>query len=369
MNKGIYDVIREHLKDFHIVDCVIRSRNCIYIMFQNEYAEGEKIRFRAGFCYPKTERVWGFDGYYGFDESKSCVIPNGPVIVVDFCGQVISQTGETERASDFDTEVGIPIIDQVSVMRVVEIDGRAHMAGTLRTVFRRESSGVWTCLFGNDLALRDVEDRQDRAFGFNDIGGFAADDIYACGGKGDLCHYDGKRWDVIDCPTNQNLSALCCAGNGKVYVGGRKGILLEGRGDAWKVVRSNGPMIVRTEWFGDRLYLATEQGLYEYHDGSVGSAPGLSGLISDIGTPEPVLNKRLKNLLRKGGAGDEAIELVSMSGFSKEEGILTPGALHSLSTDGELLLVGGADTVVVFDGVDWRTLYARYGAKGGSLDL
>lgn len=368
MKKGIYDQLREALREFDIVNCAIRSKNCIYIFFQHDTDEDDEdadILFRAGFYYPMTERVWGFDGFRNVYKGKSCVIPNGPVVVVDFNGQVFSQTGETEKKSKFEFEERLPLIRQVSVMQVREIAGYAYMSGTLRTVFRRESPGKWKCLFGNDLAVRDEEKKQGRSLGFHDIDGFAADDIYACGGEGDLCHYDGRRWDVLDSPTNQDFLSLCCAGNGKVYVGGMKGTLVEGRGDEWKVVSQGGDKWIRSmAWFKDRLYLATDQGLCEYNDDRVRPAAGLSGIA--IGS-ETASGKRIKKLMREAGASEEAIDLTNLADSSKEA-ILAPAALHTLSTDGELLVLGGADKVAVFDGKDWRILYAPYGINmGGSL--
>ncbi|WP_133512312.1 hypothetical protein [Candidatus Thiosymbion oneisti] len=390
MKIGIYEEMRERLRGFSIIDCTIRSKDCIYIFFENnpdQDDEDAELIFRAGFYYPKTERVWGYKEYFSFYRAKSCVLPppNGPVVVVDFDGNVISQTGDTDRGSGFALEEPIPLIPNVSVMRVREIAGQAYMAGTLRTVFRREGPGEWTCLSGNDLAVRDEEDRLHLRFGFKDIDGFAADDIYACGGRGDLCHYDGRRWEVIDCPTNQYLAAICCAGNGKVYVGGDDGMLIEGRGDKWQVIGEDtegfgtdgdpetagmGADIVCMAWYRDRLYLGTDQGLYEYYEGRVRRTPGLSGLVPTSGGdegPEPKINERVQELLRTGGADEEAVDLVSMPVEPAGEGILML-AVDSLSTDGELLVVNGDDKVVVFDGVRWKILYSPYGLdEGGSL--
>ncbi|WP_133512391.1 hypothetical protein [Candidatus Thiosymbion oneisti] len=390
MSIGVYEGMRERLRGFSIVDCSIRSKDCIYILFQNhpdEDDEDAELLFRAGFYYPQTERVWGYDAFIGPYRVKSCVLPppNGPAIVVDFKGQVLSQTGDTNRGSGFDFEAPIPLIRQVSVLRMREIAGQAYMAGTLRTVFRREGPDNWTCLSGNDLAVRDEEDQQNWDFGFEDIDGFAADDLYACGGEGDLCHYDGRRWEVIDCPTNQYLYAICCAGNGKVYVGGDDGMLIEGRGDLWQVVGEDtegfswdgdpetagmGANIVCMAWYQNRLYMGTNKGVYEYSGGEVQRTPGLSGFVPNFGAedPEPKINERVQELLRTGGADEEAVDLVSMPVEPVGEGILAPGGLHSLSTDGELLVVGGADEVVVFDGVSWKILYSPYGFdEGGSL--
>ncbi len=364
MNIGIYELLREHNKGFHILDCAVRSKDCIYIMFQNHFDENTEVLFHAGFYYPKTERVWGYDGFSDFYECRSCVLQNGPVIVVDSNGAVLSQTGETSHDTNFQIEESIPTIPNVMVLSVKNIDGKVYMAGTLRTVFRREGPNKWTCLFGNDLKVRDEEDKQGRDFGFEDIDGFAADDIYACGGDGDLWHYDGKNWQEIDCPTNKSLYAICCAGDGKVYVGGHSGILMEGRGDKWKVLLDKVPWIKRMEWFKDRLYLATKRGLYIYHNGQLTNPLGGISLLS---RPESESEKRVKKLLVKAGGDKEMIDLVMTTEVSDEK-IVAPSSLHTLSTDGNLLVVGGRDSVVVFDGENWKKLYSQYGVNvGGAL--
>jgi len=385
MDIGVYKEFQEHLKNFSIVSIVIRSPDCIYILFENNRDlddEDAELIFRAGFYYPKTDRKWGYNGFLDFYKARACVLPppdNG-LIIVDFDGEVITQHGLTHN-SDFNIEERINLIPQVSVMRVRAISGKAFIAGTLRTVFCREGPNHWICLSGNDLMLRDEKKRQRRDFGFNDIGGFELNDIYACGNGGDLCHYDGKQWNAIDCPTNKKLISLHCAPNGTVYIGGQDGLLIEGRDDRWQIIGRDtrgfttdgsreqagmGATIKDMVWYRDRLYLATDQGVYEYVDGHIQRTPGVNGLIPHP-EAEQTINPRLQQLLLEAGASESAVQLAALPQPSSES-ILGPAALHSLSTDGELLLVGGADKVAVFDGTCWRILYAPYGIEaGGSL--
>ena len=389
MNKGIYHIMQEHLKGFSIVSTVIRNRNCIYVLFENDrdpFDEKSKLFFRAGFFYANTERKWGYEEFGNFYKARACVLPSpdNNLVCVDFDGDVITQSGVTSNTG-FQIEKKIPLIRQVSVMRVREIGGKAFIAGTLRTVFRREGTNHWTCLSGNDLAVRDEKEKQKRNFGFNDIGGFSLHDIYACGDGGDLCHYNGVQWNVVDIPTNEELLALCCTPHGTVYIGGRDGLLIEGRDDRWQIVGQDTPgfttdgsqeqagmgaTIKDMIWYRDRLYLATDQGVYEYANGHIQRTPGIHALISHPAegkTGDPLLNERLQNLLIKAGADKLAVSLAALP-KPPSQSLLAPAALHSLSTDGNLLVVGGADKVAVFDGNHWRILYAPYGIEaGGSL--
>jgi hypothetical protein len=387
MNKGIYDTMQEHLKGFSIVSTIIRSSDCIYILFENNRElddEEAQILFRAGFFYSSTVRKWGYKEFINFYKARACVLPSpdNNLVCVDFKGNVITQTGITSNTG-FNIEEKIPLIRQVSVMNVREIGGKAFIAGNLRTVFRREGPNNWVCLFGNDLALRDEKQRLNRSFGFYDIGGFSLNDIYACGDDGDVCHYDGTKWMVINVPTNKDLLAIhCCASNGKVYMGGRDGLLIEGRADEWQIIGKNTPgfstdgsqeqagmgaTIKDMVWYKDRLYMATDQGLYEYIDGGIQRTLGLNVLIpnpNEEELSEPLLNERVQELLVLAGADENVVSLASLP-EPKTEGILGPAALHSLSTDGELLVLGGADKVAVYDGETWRILYAPYGIDAG----
>lgn len=372
MNIGIYDKLREHVKDLFINSCSIRSQNCIYIIFgdgKGYFDEGDKDFFAAVY-YPKTERVWRGDSFINIYKGKSCILPNGPVVIVDFDGQVITQTGEFEQKTQFDLEERIPLIEQINVNQVREIAGQAYIAGNLRTVFRREGPNEWTCLSGNDIAVRDESRRQKRRFGFKDIDGFTAEDIYTCGRGGDLFHFNGQDWNEIDCPTNVDLLSICCAGNGKVYVGGMKGMLLEGRDDEWEVIGKCGSSWIKSmAWYKDKLYLATDTGPYEYHNGKIQRVPGLSGLsfIPDEESPDEQSNKRIKKLLTEAGADEGTAELAINTEITNK-GILAPAALHTVCTDGELLVLGGAEKVAVYDGTTWKILYTSYGIDmGGSL--
>lgn len=370
MNTGVYDKMREILKKYHVSNCSIRSKDCIYIIFEDHQEDDKNadVLLSAGFYYPKTERVWGCDGFRNVYKGKSCVLPNGPAILVDYNGQVLLQTGETEKKTKFKFEKRLPLIRQISVLQVREIDGKAYMAGTLRTVFRREGPNKWTCLSGNDLAVRDEEDKEERSYGFEDIDGFTANDIYACGGEGDICHYDGKEWTEVPCPTNVDLMSICCAGNGKVYAGGIEGYLIEGRGDSWKVIHKGGNLWIESlAWYKDKLYLATGMGLYEYHNGKIERTPGLSG-ISIREEEDTNSQKRIKNMLAENGADKDMVEFTDRISVSNE-GVLAPSGLHTVCTDGELLVLGGRDSVVVFNGESWKMLYATYGDKGGFLDF
>jgi|GEM_PF-2500813 len=383
MNQERYKGMQKRLEDFSIIYSCIRNKNSIYILFENNYEwddEDAEVILRTGFFYPKTEKQWGFEQLENFYSPQACVLP-APAhtfVAVDVKGQVVTQTGITTNTG-FNIEETIHLIPQIYVMSVREIGGAAFIAGTLRTVFRREGPNHWTCLSGNNLGVREQAAKQKRNFGFNDIGGFGLNDIYACGDDGDLCHYNGKQWKTLNCPTNKKLTALCCASNGKVYIGGNDGLLIEGRGDEWQIIAKGtqgfttdgsreqvgmGAKIIDMTWYKDRLYIATDQGLYEYAKDRIKRTPGINALIphpdeEKTKTSEPLLNERIEKLLVQMGADESAVNWFK-SMHELPEGILCPAALCSLNTDGELLLLAGGDKVAIYDGETWRILYEPY---------
>ncbi|HEW98796.1 MAG: hypothetical protein DRR16_16530 [Candidatus Parabeggiatoa sp. nov. 3] len=370
MNPEIY----KEMEDFYIISSCIGSNKCIYILFENHYDdfdEDAKPMCRIGFFYPETEEQWGYVGFGNFCHPMTCVLPAPyhTFIAVDEKGQVVTRTGVTSDV-DFNIEERIPLIHRTYVNRVREIDGAAFIVGTVGTVFRREGPNNWTCLYGNDVdSLND--EQKNRFLSFYDIGGFDLNDIYACGNNGHLYHYNGEQWRTIDCPTNEDMKALCCAPNGKVYIGGRNGMVIEGREDEWQIIDRPDPYglipedgmlstnVIDMTWYKDRLYIAAEQGVYEYTEGRIKRSPSINIFYpEEVKLGEPLLNDRIKKFLVQAGADESTVDLWgSLPELPQHGGILCPSHLRCFSTDGELLLLAGDEQVVVYNGDTWQRLY------------
>ena len=156
------------------------------------------------------------------------------------------------------------------------IGDHVYACGTLRKVFRRDDIGEWTDITDPDQhpnlfkRLRFLKERDGKYSnsyaGFADIDGFSEEDIYA-GGRHDLWRYDGERWHEIQLPQYPNIKSVVCAKDGYVYVTGRNGPLVRGRGDEWEILDIPALDYNEMAWFDGKLWLASDYELGVYENG------------------------------------------------------------------------------------------------------
>lgn len=132
---------------------------------------------------------------------------------------------------------------------VSEIGGKAHAVGHCGAVYRLDELTQWTR----------IDDGLSPDFMIEAIHGFDGSDVYAAGFRGALWHFDGQKWTKRDLPTNANLNAVKCAGNGTVYLGGQGGILVRGREDTWETIDQEEMTddVWDIEWFEEELYVSS----------------------------------------------------------------------------------------------------------------
>jgi hypothetical protein len=374
MNIGVYKGFQEHTKGFHPVSCAIEKENSIYIVFEKDVVdEGEELRSMVAFYRPASERVWGAKGYEHCYREKSCILPHSDtrILVVDWHGKVIvkQQPDTPALKPTFTIEETIPIAGNCPIMQLRHIAGKAYVAAHWRTVFRRDGPNNWTCLRGNDQKEIEEFKKHNRVYGFNDIGGFSEDDIYACGGNGDLMHYDGKEWRQLYCPINEELLSICCASDDLVYIGSDRGTLVAGRGDQWEVLKSRAPEEINDlAWFKGRLYMTCRTyGINELYKGKIRTTPGTTGMGQAVKPGR--LSDGNRRALKKAGAEEAGIDLVDILEIPTST-VLAPASAHTLATNGSILLAAGVDGVIAFDGSGWQVLYSPFPAQtGGCLEF
>lgn len=156
-----------------------------------------------------------------------------------------------------------------------------------RQVYKRVDEKKWQ-------AMNAAAPTGSDAVGFEAIDGYSEDEIYTVGWNGEIWQFDGKKWHDRSTPTNLVLTCVCCTPK-TVYVGGQKGTLLRGRGDAWELIDFKEQVDVDIWdlcWFNDKLYVATITGLYTLKGNSledVDFGEGGTPMCYSLSTAEGVL--------------------------------------------------------------------------------
>jgi len=158
-----------------------------------------------------------------------------------------------------------------SLRSVCAIAGTGYAVGFQGTVLRLENPRLWTRL----------DDGLPRDFDIEAMDGFGSAELYAVGFNGALWQFDRRRWIRRDLPTNATLNAVKCGGDGTVYIGGKGGIVVRGRGDTWALVEQDATTedVWDLEWFEDALYASTMLGVFRLNGDALGEV--------DFGADEP----------------------------------------------------------------------------------
>lgn len=318
---------RDTFAGYHITDCAVRDRDCVYLLLRETLPEEEassawdfEIKTRLAVLFlqktePKDRR--GHQGLADFRKPRVGVsrspLPQGLVVASN--GSVWAM-GSKKKGLE---KLPQPEDRRLGIQKVRCLFGWAYAVGAEREVFRRVDIGNWERL---SLGLPPPEPEivdVDALFdvGFRDIDGFAEDDLYAVGGRGDVWRYDGKIWRVCEFPSNWPLVTVCCAPDGQVYITGEGGTIFQGRGDVWKRVWQDDMMVPYNDslWFQGKLWLASDYRLAVFENGTVERA--------------------------------------------QHDGENVPAFGHMDVADG-ILVVAGPDTVRLFDGTTWRVLVRPY---------
>ncbi|ENA2701211.1 hypothetical protein ABF088_001539 [Salmonella enterica] len=192
------------------------------------------------------------------------------------------------------------------------IEGYAWSVGMGRKIYKRTDTGQWNKV---DTGFPVIEPNTDQ--GFVDLDAFNELDMYAVGGQGDVWRYDGHQWIMCGFPSNEQLSAVVCAPDGNVYLGGEGGNLWVGRENTWKIVYEGQSTILWNEmrWFDNKLWLASDY-MLKVWDGEVLKRP--------MDNNKPVV----------------------LSG-------------HIDARD-DILVVAGGHTIDLYDGREWKSIMKPY---------
>ena len=149
-----------------------------------------------------------------------------------------------------------------AMSQIRAIGSSVYACGAHGQVYRRDPSGRWQHL---DPAL--IDRSEDQPLTLNGIDGSAEDDIFAVGYGGRIVHWDGRRWEELDSPTNLHLERVCSVGRGEAYICGNEGTLLHVLGEGIMDLSADMPAHF---WgltvFEGRPYACTLTGIYALAD-------------------------------------------------------------------------------------------------------
>ncbi len=257
----------EALAGYDLSGCAVRRRSIISFWGQRgSDPDPLEVRpTRVFFFYPEKpeERRWGWSEPAETRGFRGCAVtvPEERWVFVADDGEVYVVGGGVNGFEE-------PISKSLTFFSNVKgIGGRAVAVGPRRTVFVRDAPNEWRQLA--EGLLPEDERTNLESSGFSDVDGFSDSDMYACGGLGDLWHFDGSRWTRVDVRTNDNLWRLCCARDGNVYViAGRRSVLV-GRNESWSIVRQDqtDEGLESIVDYQGRVIVSTQSALFEVVDG------------------------------------------------------------------------------------------------------
>jgi hypothetical protein len=315
-----------YLKGYDVIGCAVRSRDVFCFVTQEDYTkragwrggeapEDVKQRFVPYIEARPEGRRWSAADLTGFAGALTgfCPAPPKPHVVAVSANGGVYVTG----SGDSYMERIVSAVDdgpkRGAILRLKQIGAHLYACGNGRTVCRREGQDRWSTL-RSAVPEAHLFERE----GFDDLDGFSEEDIYAAGGDGDIWRFDGRTWQRCGFPSNLPLSAVCCAGDGSVYVGGLLGTLFKGRGGRWSKIHEGELFLPFKDlvWYDGRVWCTNDYGLWTIE--------------GDTCTPAPVSSE------------------------------ITVCAGHLSTRDGVLLVAGRGGAAFFRDG-QWNVLFHSFG--------
>ena len=231
----------------------VGQRDLVWVLAQDEGGHTSRfLQYKAGKWKHLAFRWSGI-------ALTATVEPRKDLIVVGAAGQALHGTPTGFADEHLDPSKSGPEFN--GVIRDARFIGPNVIAvGMSRQAYRREQTGRWVHIDRGVLATpRDM-------VGFNAVDGFAPEDLYAVGLKGEIWHHDGQNWRQEKSQTQVALHRVRCfpGENGGVYACGAGGALLRRGADGFEVLArgSTSDNLYGLEWFEGKLYVAGLTALY-----------------------------------------------------------------------------------------------------------
>ena len=169
-------------------------------------------------------------------------------VAIGFDGQF----WEIENGSLAET-LGQISAEDISPRSLAVVEETIYAVGMGRIVLRRERLNLWTPIGPAPATAA------EGVIGFEDMAGYATDEMYAVGWQGEIWWRDNATWRQVDSPVSANLNAVYCGDDGVVYAVGDNGTMLRGRHETWAVVETGrDENLMDVCYFDNTVYVATD---------------------------------------------------------------------------------------------------------------
>ncbi len=250
--------MKKSISEFEITGCFVRNRGSISFVGQqwnidDPLVPHETAIFTCNIENP-SEIVWDLSEIGTTTGLHGCPVhkPSEAWVFITDLSDVYAITDTNARWEEKVVE-NYPLY----TLQAKCIDGFAYALGP-NSIHRRDGRSSWSKL---------EKGLNTESVSFDDIDGFSGNEIYACGGYGELWRYDGDTWSKTQLPTSLRVKYVCCGGDGYVYVvTAAKNAILRGKGEVWEQIKkgkSKSQRLGAITWFGDRLLLLTTRTIYE----------------------------------------------------------------------------------------------------------
>ncbi|GAA4278319.1 beta propeller repeat protein [Aquimarina mytili] len=249
---------KEDLEDFKghsIYKGIVRYNDLYYFLTTND--NNQEVRL---FTLDREEL--GFDDIsFNFISASVCYQPNEKFIALGTTGEVIC-IGGGEAGEESPIPISKGLLKEVRGIA----QGKAFAVGSGRQAYCRDDADHWIRIDHTAQQFSKEIDPIDTCW--ESIDGFDEDDIYVAGWLGEIWHYNGKKWQLLESPTDLDLTRIRCADDGTVYACGQMGTLIKIENKKCSIIDQNltEDTFYGMAWFQGKLYCSTMHNVY-YYDG------------------------------------------------------------------------------------------------------
>lgn len=249
------------LKGWGFYDCTIAGEEYGFVLMRNGFeniAEGEE--YRAQFLVKAHDTFRNLESEFLGASNISCIPKNknNLFLMIDVYGRsLFSDTDDRTLGAEDKIKTKLPKTDIVSAfMNIVRVEQQLFAVASPSGIYRRIDDSKW-----KREKLPILFDKSDLAIQMHDLSGFSLTDMYAVADEGYAWHFDGKKWQQIMLPTNEDLENVCCTDE-FVYIITLVGEVYKGRDDQWKLIGELAEGPIDTVYAFGKVWISTNFGVW-----------------------------------------------------------------------------------------------------------